>query len=67
VFFLALVLLNIIVASVSSIFIIEPMQQLTQTANDITATHDYSLRTNLNSLDEIGKLANTLNELVSTA
>jgi len=60
----ALVLINLIVSFGTSIFIIEPMNRLITTAKAITRTNNYSLRTDLTNNDEIGELADTLNELL---
>ena len=62
---LALGLMSFIISIGSKLFIVKPMLQLTNMADKVSKTHDYSIRSEFKSDDEIGVLASTLNELLS--
>ena len=46
--------------------IVKPIEELTQITRDITKTQNYSSRLTINSMDEIGTLAASFNEMIDT-
>ncbi|MBV1880351.1 MAG: EAL domain-containing protein [Pseudomonadales bacterium] len=60
-----LILLDLLITLGARKYIVQPLGQLTKMAEKISISHNYRLRADVNSIDEVGILSQTLNELLS--
>jgi PAS domain S-box-containing protein len=63
---IALLLLSILTLLGLQKFVIKPLKQLTNATNHITRTGNLDLKINIQSKDEIGHLASSFNQMIST-